>query len=138
MKKTSIQQAFITTGIWPLNPQRVLGKLQPVIIKQRDTLGTLSAPRTAWAIRNRVRLGVNVLNQMTLLTLTRAVEKLARDRITGILQELGHQLEAEIAENELYIKSNRKLPGTQKIFNTTDKRQLSVARVLDGTELIRL
>jgi len=35
MKKTSIQQAFMATGIWPLNPRRVIGKLQPVVVPKR-------------------------------------------------------------------------------------------------------
>ena len=59
-------------------------------------------------------------------------------RFTGPLCELGHQLEGEIAEKELYLELNSRLQGTQNIFNTTDKRQLSVARVLNGSELIRL
>jgi len=138
MKKTSIQRAFMAMGIWPLNPRHVIGKLQQAVRKRRDILGTLSTPCTAWGIRNRVRSGVEVLNQIALLALSPAEGNIARDRITGLLRELGHQVEAEIAEKELYIESNRRLQGTQKIFNTTDKRQLSVARVLDGTELIRL
>ena len=128
----------MATGIWPLNPWHVIRKLQPAVRKRRDTLGTLSTPRTAWGIRNRVRSGVEVLNQIALLARSPAEGNIARDRFTGLLRELGHQLEAEIAEKELYIESNRRLQGKQNIFNTTDKRQLSVARVLNGTELIRL
>ena len=61
-----------------------------------------------------------------------------RDQVVGILRELGHQLESAIAEKELYQESNRHLQGTSKLFNTTDRRQLSVARVLNGAALIRL
>jgi len=51
---------------------------------------------------------------------------------------LGHQLKVEIAEKELHIVSYHRLEGTPKILNTTGKIQLSVANVLDGTELLRL
>jgi len=43
-----------------------------------------------------------------------------------------------IADKELYQESNRQLQATSKLFNTTDRGQLSVARVLNGAELIRL
>ena len=50
MKKTSIQWAFMATGIWPLNPQHIIGELQPAVPKRGDAHGTLSVPRTAWGI----------------------------------------------------------------------------------------
>jgi len=61
-----------------------------------------------------------------------------RDQVVGILRELGHQLETVIAEKEVYQQSNRHLQGTSKLFNTTDRWQLSVARVVNGAELTRL
>jgi len=61
-----------------------------------------------------------------------------RDRVVGLLRDLGHQLETEIAEKDLYLETNQHLQGTASLYNTTDKRQLSVARVLDEEELIRL
>jgi len=125
----------MATGIWPLNPRCVIGMLQLVVPKRRETLGTLSNPLTAWSIRNRGRSAVGALCPMASLSLAPPEGTIARE---GLLQELEHQLEAEIAEKELYIESNCRLQGTQKIFNTTDKRQLSVARVLDGTKLIQL
>jgi hypothetical protein len=54
------------------------------------------------------------------------------------MSELGHQLESEIAEKEIYQESYHRLQGTDAIYNTTDRRKLSVARVLNGAELLRL
>ena len=80
----------MATGIWPLSPRPVIGKLQPVARKRCDILGTLSNPCTAWGIRNQVRSGVGVLNQMASLSLAPAERKLACHRITGLLQEQEH------------------------------------------------
>ena len=138
----SIQQAFTATDIWPLNPRRVLGKLAPPATKQLAAIGVARNPQTAWNIRGKVRAGKRLLDigfmglEDTKVDIKESGEMW--DQVVGILRELGHQLETAIAEKELYQESNRHLQGTSKLFNTTDRRQLSLARVLNGAELIRL
>ena len=142
MTSHSIQQAFTATGIWPLNLRRVLGKLAPPPIKQLTAIGVSRNPQTAWDIRGKVKAGKRLLDigfmglEDTKVDLKGTGE--IRHQVVGILRELGHQLETAIAEKELYQESNRHLQGTSKLFNTTDRRQLSVARVLNGAELMRL
>ena len=142
MTSHRIQQAFTTTGIWPLNPHRVLGKLTPPAIKQLTTIGVSRNPQTAWDIRGKVKAGKRLLDigfmglEDTKVDLKETSG--IRDQVVGILPELSHQLETAIAEEELYQESNRHLQGTSKLFNTTDRLQLSVARVLNGAELMRL
>jgi len=142
MTSHSIQQAFTATGIWPLNSRRVLGKLAPRATKQLTAIGVARNPQTAWDIRGKVKAGKKLLDigfmslEDTKVDLKECGE--IRDQVVGILRELGHELETVIAEKEVYQESNQHLQGTSKLFNTTDRRQLSVARVLNGAELIRL
>ena len=140
MKPTTIQRAFTTTGIWPLNSRCVLRKVAPERHKRRDTQGLVKNPPNAQDIRNKVKMGKSLLD-LGLLTLEDSTvgERVGiRDWVVELLRDLGHQLETEIAEKDLYLETNQGLQGTACLYNTTDKRQLSVARVLDGAELIRL
>ena len=47
MRPVTIRSAFTPTGIWPLNPRRVLRKVAPERPKRRDTLGLVKNPRNA-------------------------------------------------------------------------------------------
>ena len=142
MTSHSIQQAFTATGIWPLNPRRVLGKLAPPAIKQLTAIGVSRNPQPAWDIRGKVKAGKRLLDIgfMDLEDMKVDLKETGgiRDQVVEILPELGHQLETAIAEKKLYQESNRHLQGTSKLINTTNRRQLSVARVLNGAELMRL
>ena len=60
------------------------------------------------------------------------------DRVRGIMSSLGHQLEEEIASQELWRELSQKLPTDDKLHNETDLSKLSEARVLDGEALMRL
>jgi len=53
------------------------------------------------------------------------------------MKDLGHQLEEEIAEKEISQELTHKLQNVDLIHNTTDKRKLSEARVLDGAALMQ-
>jgi len=50
----------------------------------------------------------------------------------------GHQLEEEIASKRLWRELSQKLQTGDKLYNQTDQRKLSEARVLDGETLMRL
>jgi len=54
------------------------------------------------------------------------------------MKDLGHQLEEEIAEKEIWLELTHKLQKVDLIHNTTDKRKLSEAWVLDGAALVQL
>jgi len=57
MRPVTIQSVFTSSGIWPLNPRRVLRKVAPESPKRRYTLGLVKNPRNAQDIRNRVKMG---------------------------------------------------------------------------------
>jgi hypothetical protein len=63
---------------------------------------------------------------------------LVEKRVRDILRDLGHQLEEEIAERNIWLQTTHRLQGVKTVFNATDRRKLSEARVLDGAELIKL
>jgi hypothetical protein len=62
----------------------------------------------------------------------------AGDRVRTILRNLGHQLEEEIAEKNIWQHATHQLQGVKALYNATDRRKLSEARVLNGAELIAL
>jgi len=94
MTSHSIQQAFTATGICPLNPRRVLGKLAPPAMKQLTAIGVARNPQTAWDIRGKVKAGKRLLDigfmsfEDTKVDLKESRE--IRDKVVGILGELGH------------------------------------------------
>ncbi|KAG0127735.1 hypothetical protein HOY82DRAFT_613044 [Tuber indicum] len=54
------------------------------------------------------------------------------------MRELGHQLETEIAQRELYQELSKKLQGIDPIYNKTDRWKLTEARIITGADLMRL
>jgi len=54
------------------------------------------------------------------------------------MNSLGHHLEEEIASKELWQEQCYKLHKSKKLYNNTDRRKLSEARVLGRAELISL
>ena len=136
--RSTIQQAFAATGICPLNPRRVLGKVAPSSPKRRDTFGIVKQLRTSRDIRHQVQVGEALLSKTFQKINLDGYEKQALDQVRNIMRDLGHQLEEEIAEKEIFRETNRRLQGTKEIYNITDRRRLAVARFLDGDELTRL
>lgn len=149
----NICRAFEATGIWPLCARRVLGKMSPddaaAARTRRDTLGTMTAPRTSKDIRHRILTAQQLLHEgLGRLTLQENTSSLSTQsqpagvvlvaRVTAIMQQLGHQLETEIAQGDLYREQSRRLQGVDKIYNQTDRRLLSEARILSGATLIVL
>jgi len=130
----NILQSFISTGIWPLNARRVLGKITPTTTKRRDTLGTMPIPKSSREIRQRVLSATKLVDTLS----SQSTSLSTIDRVKSIMKDLGHQLEEEIAEKEIWQELTHKLQKVDLIHNTTDKRKLSEARVLDGAALIQL
>jgi len=62
----SITQSFLATGIHPLNPRRVLEKLNPPNPKKRDTYGIVKKPQTSRKIRQHVLATGMLLEGMSL------------------------------------------------------------------------
>ena len=60
------------------------------------------------------------------------------DRVRGIMGSLGHHLEEEIASKELWLELSQKLRTGDKLYNETNRRKLSEARVLDRESRMRL
>ena len=50
----NILQSFVTTGIRPLNAQRVIGKITPSTRRCRETLGIILVPKSSCKIHQRV------------------------------------------------------------------------------------
>ena len=129
----NIRQSFSSTGIYPLNASRVLGKLAPKIHKRRDTLGIIKSPSGSREIRHQVQAAGLLLDKMTLGT-----SHPTMDRVRGIMSSLGHELEEEIASKELWRELSQKLQTGDKLYNETDRRKLSEERVVGGEALMRL
>ena len=102
-------------------------------VKWRDTLGILKLPTTSHQIRHNVLTTSQLLANMSLKDTQTTV-----NRITGIMRELGQQLEEEIAFKELSRELRNKLQTGDRLYNQTDRRKLSEASVLDGTALMKL
>ena len=109
---------------------------------RRDTFGIVS-PKRSQDIRQRVKAAEKILSeamespQISEESSGVTNRKLVA-RVTEIMRELGHQLETEIAQGELYREQSRRLQGLDQIYNQTDTRKLSEARILDGATLIDL
>jgi len=129
----NIGSAFAATGISPLNPRHVLGKLNPRVEKRRDTMGIIKKPTGSREIRHQVLAAGNLLGNLTFNNSDTIL-----DRVKGIMSSLGHQLEEEIASKELWREMSLKLQSSDKLYNATDRRKLSEARLLDGAALIEL
>jgi len=131
----NIQQSFTSTGISPLNPRRVLGKLVPLAPKPRDTFGIIKQPGGSREIRHKVQAAGKLLTNLSLEGNHSATSV---DRVKGIMCSLGHQLEEQIASKKLWRELRLKLQNSVKLYNATDRRKLSEAQVLDGAALMEL
>lgn len=106
----NIRQSFSSTGIYPLNARRVLGKLAPKVPKRRDTLGIIKSPSGSREIRHQVQAVGLLLDKITL-----GNSHPTMDRVRGIMSSLGHQLEEEIASKELWRELSQKLQTGDKL-----------------------
>jgi len=129
----NICQSFSATGINPLNPRRVPGKLNLKVERRRDTLDIIKKPTGSREIHHQVLAAGRLL-----ATRTRRNADPTVNRVKGIMSSLGHQLEEEIASKELWRKLSQKLQTNDKLYNATDRRKLSEAHVLDGAALMEL
>jgi len=59
-------------------------------------------------------------------------------RVKTIMRELGHQLGTEIAHRELYQEQSKELQRIDPIYNKTDRRKLTEARISTGADLMQL
>ena len=112
----NIRQSFASTGIAPLNPRRVLGKLNPKVEKWRDSLRIIKKPTGSREIRYQVLAAGNLLANISLKNSDSTLE-----RVKGIMSSLGHQLEEEIASKELWREMSLKLQSSDKLYNATDR-----------------
>ena len=108
------------TGLYSLNPSRVLGKLNPKSVKWRDTLRTLKLPTASHEILHKVLATSQLLAKISLKDTHTTV-----DKITAIMRELGHQLEEEIACKELWRELSNKLQTRDRLYNKMDRRKPS-------------
>ena len=129
----NILQSFVSTGIWPLNARRVMGKALPTEPKRRDTFGVVKHPETGPDIRHHILAATNLLGSLNLEK--GGTDELISERVQGILKDLGHQLEEEIAGRAIWQQMTHRLQGVEKVYNATDRRKLSEARVLNGLAL---
>ena len=147
----NICHAFEACGIWPLCARRVLGKMVPEAVSRRDTMGLIATPRKSKDIRRRIMAAEKMLDEsLASLSLTEPALPLPASstsagsserlnlRVKVILRELGHQLETEVAQRELYQEQSRRLQQAAPLKNQTDRRKLSEARILSGAQLIEL
>jgi len=126
---------FTSTGISPLIPPRILGKLVPKAPKCRDTICIIKQPGGSREIGHEVQTAGKILTNLLLEGNHSATSV---DRVKGIMHSLGHQLEAEIASKEVLRELRLKLQDSDKLYNATDRGKLSVAPVLDGAALMEL
>jgi len=101
-------------------------------VKWYDTLRILKLPTTSHEIRHNVLTTSQLLANMSLKYTQTTV-----DRITGIMWELGQQLEEEIGSKELLRELSNKLQTGDRLYNQTNRRKLSEASVLDGAALMK-
>jgi len=88
----NIHQSFAATGIYSLNPQRVLGKLNLKVEQRWDTLGIIKKSSRSRERCNQVLAVSNLLANITLDNSDSIV-----NHVKGIMSALGHQLEEEMA-----------------------------------------
>jgi len=62
----NIRQSFSSTGIYPLNARRVLGKLASKVPKGRDTLGIIKSPSGSQEILHQVQAAGLLPDKITL------------------------------------------------------------------------
>jgi len=129
----NIRQSFTSTGIYPLNPRSILGKLNPKSVKRRDILRILKLATASHEIHHNVLATSQLLANLSLKDTHTMV-----DRITGIMRELGHQLEEEIPSNKLWHELSNKLPTGDRLYNQTVQRKLSEASLLDSAAIMKL
>ncbi|KAG0636742.1 hypothetical protein HOY80DRAFT_1053523 [Tuber brumale] len=116
---SNICNAFEGAGIWPL-----------------------STPWKSKDIQRRVQVAESLLDtgmaSLSLMDDVQTTDQIMIIWVKTIMRELGHQLETEIAQLELYHEQSKKLQGIDLIYNKTDQRKLTEARIITGADLMRL
>lgn len=142
----NIVSAFEATGIWPLCARKVLTKVPRDAARSesepRDSPGAIASPRSNREIRRKVQVAEQLLAQsfeaLAIDSPTAATGRLIIAHVTAIMQELGHQLETEIAQTQLFQEQSRKLQSMQHIYDETSYPHLSVPASPSGAVLTEL
>ena len=103
--------------------------------KRCHTIGIIKQPGGSREIWHKVQAAGKILTNQSLEGNHSATSV---DRVNGIMRSLGHQLEEEITSKELWRELTLKLQNSDKLYNATDRRKLSEARVLDTAALMEL
>jgi len=111
----------------------VLGKLNLKTLTIYDIFGIVKSQTESHEIGDKVLATSQLLANMLLPETCAPV-----DRVTGRMRELGHQLEEELAANELSGEHCNKVQRGDKLYNQTDMTRLSEVRVLDNMALIKV
>ncbi|KAG0639922.1 hypothetical protein HOY80DRAFT_1043405 [Tuber brumale] len=116
--------------------------MRPEVSSRRDTFGLIAIPWKSKDIRRQVQVAESLLDTgMASLSLkddVQTMDQIMIIQVKTIMRELGHQLETEIAQQELYQEQSKKLQGIVPIYNKTDRRKLTEARIITGADLMRL
>ena len=133
----NIRKAFESTGIHPLNPRMVLGKLKPDRSEESRNIthtdGT-SPPITPTAPRAISRLKRHTLQMVTLNTPSSS-------KLKVLIDQLGRTAEGAAADKDLSAGMLKDLCSKAKDLSSAagkERRQLSKARVIDSEEVVRL
>ena len=88
--------------------RKVLGKMRPEVSSRQDTFGLIATPYKSQDIRWRVQVAEKLLDtSMASLSLKDNIQtidppsQVMISRVKTIMREMGHQLETEIAQQEL-------------------------------------
>jgi hypothetical protein len=133
----NIKKAFESTGIHPLNPRTVLGKLKPKNEESRNitrTDGTSPPPVTPTAPR-----AISHLKRHALQMVTRNTPSSSKLKV--LIDQLGRAVEGTAADKDLSIGMLKDLRSKAKDLSSAaakDRRQLSKARGIDSEEVVRL
>ena len=138
-------------GIWPIFARRVLWKIVWEAVWRCDTMGLITTPRKRRDIKLRIMaaetrldetLASWLLSDLALALPPTFISGASSERPTlgvkCILPELGHQLETEVAQRELYQEQSRRLQQVAPLNNQTDRRKLSEGHILSQAQLVEL
>ena len=133
----NIKKAFESTGIHPLNPRTVLGKLKPKNEESRNitrTDGTSPPPVTPTAPR---AIGYPKSHDLQMVTRNTP----SSSKLKVLIDQLGKAAEGTAADKDLSIGMLKDLRSKAKDLSSAaakDRCQLSKARVIGSEEAVRL
>jgi hypothetical protein len=126
--------AFEATGIWPLNPRKILDRQSHTVTRQTDQSGTtvqFSTPRHS--------RGVSRLQRDALHLVTRDTP--SSRQLKTLIERLGRSAAGALAEKDLGEEMLRDLRSQAKdvsVAATKDRRHLTKARVITHADVVAL